>query len=85
MKGDKRLKEWGEVSKHQYIITPDEYHFDLAYQTYNTKLFVMEDNTIIITQQYYSYTFNKEYYNEIVLSPKQLKQILEIVRKVNEI
>jgi len=81
MKGDRKLKELEEISKYQYIIPPDE---SFLYQNYHTRLFITEDNTVIIAQQSYSHITNKEYYNDITLSPKQTQLILEIVRrKVN--
>jgi len=78
MKGDKRIKQLKKMALKHAQIT----HYatiENPYQDVYLRVFIMETDDIItdiiITQQIYNYVEDKEYFNEIQLSPKDFESL----------
>jgi hypothetical protein len=79
-KGDKRIKELKDMATRHYEISDYGIHNINPYMDTKTWLFIMEDETIVIAQQWENSASDKQGFGEVTLSKEDgLKNLYEAI------
>lgn len=68
MKGDKRIKELKGMASRYYEVSDQGLHNVNPYLDTKTWLFIMEDGTVVIAQQWANFASDKQEFAEVTLS-----------------